>query len=96
MQIGEVAALLEESLAVWHLDGGVLREGEVLTVSAHGRSVRVSPPPDGAPFALMVTTSEKTRGVASLSALLRTVRNALDPEHSGSRLRLAAQGVLPP
>lgn len=93
--IREIAALLEESLAVWHLDGRVAWEGEVLTLSARGQSLRISAAAEGAPFPWMVATAEKTRGIGSISALLRTVRNVLDPEHSGSRLRLAPQGVLP-
>ena len=93
--IAEIAALLEESLAVWHLDGRVVREGDVLTLSARGQNLRISAAVEGGPFPWMVATAEKTRGVGSISALLRTVRNALDPEHAGSRLRLAPQGMLP-
>ena len=93
--IAEIAALLEESLAVWHLDGSVVREGEMLLLSAQGQSLRIGAAAEGAPFPWMVATVEKTRGVGSISALLRTVRNVLDPEHAGSRLRLAPQGVLP-
>ena len=91
----EIAALLEESLAVWHVEGSVVREGEMLLLSARGHNLRISAAAEGAPFPWMVATAEKTRGGGSISALLRTVRNALDPEHAGSRLRLAPQGVLP-
>ena len=94
--IGELAALLEESLAVWHLSGQVVVQEDAMTVRAGERSLRIAIPPQGVPFRWMVMTAEKSRGVMSVSALLRTVRNALDPEHAGSRLRLAPQGMLPP
>lgn len=93
--IEDVAALLKESLVVWRLDGDVGLEGGAIVVQAGGRSVRVGPGPEGTPIAWTVATAEKMRGVTSLTALLRAVRNALDPEHAGSRLRLAPQGVVP-
>jgi hypothetical protein len=93
-RIDEIAALLEESLSVWHLNGRVEFVGEVLVVSARGQTVRISVAAEGVPFPWMVVTAEKTRGVGSIAALLRAVRNVLDPEHAGNRLRLAPQGVL--
>lgn len=91
----ELAALLRETLAVWRLSGEVCPEGDRLVVTAGGRTVCVLAAPDGTPFPWLVQTAEKTRGAASIAALLRTLRNTLDPEHSGSRLRLAPQAVLP-
>jgi hypothetical protein len=93
--IAEVAALLAESLVVWRLDGDVRPEGGGLAVSANGRSLRVAVASDGTPFPWMVTTAGKQRGVASIAALLRAVRNGLEPDHEASRLRLAPRGVLP-
>jgi hypothetical protein len=94
--IGDIAALLAESLIVWHLDGDVRDEGAAIAVTCGSRSLRVVPAPVGAPFPWLVQTAEKSRGAASVVALLRTVRAVLDPDHAGSRLRLAPHGILPP
>ena len=85
--IEDIAALLEESLTVWHLEGRLVRDGDGLTISVGERRVRIGLAAEDVPFPWMVVTGGKARGVVSLSALLRTVRNALDPEHAGSRLR---------
>lgn len=91
----ELEALLRDTLVVWRLSGDVVAEGDRLVVSAAGRTVRVLAAPDDALFAWFVETAEKTRGAVSIAALLRTLRNTLDPEHAGSRLRLAPGPVLP-
>lgn len=92
----ELAALLRETLTVWRLAGDVrLGAGEIEVTAAGGR-LRIAPAPADAPFAWMVQTAEKSRGAASVPALLRTMRNILDPEHGGVRLKLAPRGFLPP
>lgn len=92
----ELAALLRDTLAVWHLEGEVRLETQELVVAAAGRRLCILAAPGDAPFPWLVKTAEKSRGVASVSALLRTVRNVLDPEHGGVRLKLAPRGILPP
>ncbi|WP_119420037.1 hypothetical protein [Desertibaculum subflavum] len=92
----ELGALLRETLAVWHLEGEVRLDAQEIEVAAAGRRLHIVAAPGDVLFPWLVRTAEKSRGVASVAALLRTVRNALDPEHGGVRLRLAPRGVLPP
>jgi hypothetical protein len=85
--VGLVHRLLAASLAAWKVAGRVEREGDRLTMTAGGDSLLVT---RGAPpFRWTVTLAGRERGVTSIAGLLRTVRRVVDPEHQGSRLRIA-------
>ncbi|WP_255575002.1 hypothetical protein [Caldovatus aquaticus] len=87
--------LLAESLRAWRIAGEVraAADGAVL-VRAGGQRLRIQPAPPGLPFRWMVASGTRRRGATSVSSLLRVVRAMLDPDHAGSRLRIAAP--LPP
>ena len=88
-------ALLAESLRAWRIAGEVRTEADgTVVVLAGGVELRIERPPANLPFRWMVVTPTRRRGVASVSALLRVLRTALDPDHEASRLRIAEP--LPP
>jgi hypothetical protein len=85
--LGLVHRLLEASLTAWHVDGRVARDADRLTLTARDTTLlieRGSPP-----FRWTVTLAGRARGVTSIAGLLRTVHRVVDPDHQGSRLRIA-------
>jgi hypothetical protein len=97
-----VRELLAQSLLAWRVTGSIERgsEGALVLVGA-GRLIRIDrAPPDGI-FRWMVTTDDRKRGAISLVAVLRQVREALDPGYAANRVRVAvalvpASAVAPP
>jgi hypothetical protein len=91
-----LAPLLAESLRAWRIDGEVQAAPDgALRVRAGATELRIERPPPGLPFRWMVVTPARRRGVASVPALLRVLRTALDPDYEASRLRIA-EPLLPP
>jgi hypothetical protein len=90
-----VCELLRESLNAWGLDGTVqsASDGSVL-LSCKGRDIRVQAASPDLPFRWMVAIEDRTRGAISLSAVLRQVRTALDPDYAANRGRIAFPRVL--
>ena len=85
-----VHELLVQSLAAWHVAGDVRREADgALLVTAGERRLRISRAAGELPFRWMVADGERTRGVPSVSGLLRHVRAAVDPGYRPVRLRIA-------
>jgi len=88
--------LLAESLAAWHVAGSVAREGDgALVIGGGGRAIRVDPTPDHPAFRWMVTIDGRKRGAISLVAVLRQVRQALDPGYTVNRVRVAVAPLVP-
>jgi len=92
--IALVHRLLAASLAAWHVAGRVECEADriVLTAGEHTLLVARGAPP----FRWTVTLDGRARGVTSIAGLLRLVRRVVDPDHQGSRLRIAPSALLPP
>jgi hypothetical protein len=87
--------LLVESLRAWRIAGEVRAEPDgTVVVRAAATELRIEPPPN-LPFRWMVVTPTRRRGVASVPALLRVLRTALEPDYETSRLRIA-EPLLPP
>jgi hypothetical protein len=85
-----VHELMARSLAAWHVAGDVRREADgALLVIAGEKRLRISRAPTDLPFRWMVAEGERTRGVTSVSGLLRNVRAAIDPGYRPVRLRVA-------
>ena len=99
MEVGRldeaVAELLIRSLEAWGVEGGaVRRDGEgALNATAPDLHLRVTRAPAELPFRWMLDDGARTRGVTSVSGLLRAVRQAIDPDYRAVRLRVAP---LPP
>jgi hypothetical protein len=88
--------LLVESLRAWRIAGEVqAKPNGTVVVRAGAMELRVEPPPPNLPFRWMVATPTRRRGVASVPALLRVLRTALEPDYETSRLRIA-EPLLPP
>ena len=82
--------LLVQSLAAWRVAGDVSREADgALLFAARERRLRIARAPADLPFRWIVAEGERTRGVTSVSGLLRALRAAVDPGYRPVRLRIA-------
>ena len=92
-----LSTLLERSMIAWGLLARVrLEAGGVITVLAPGREVRVTRAPAGSPFRWMVSVDARKRPAVSVLAVLRQVRQALDPGYTKNRVRIAPMAVSVP
>jgi hypothetical protein len=88
--------LLAQSLAAWRVTGSVERASDgALVIVGSRRSVRIDPAPPDVIFRWMVTTDGRKRGAISLVAVLRQVREALDPGYAANRVRVAVAPLVP-
>jgi hypothetical protein len=91
--VGLVHRLLSASLVAWKVAGRVERDAGRLTLSAGEHTLPIE---RGAPpFRWRVTLDGRERGVTSIAGLLRLVRRVVDPDHQGSRLRIAPSPLVP-
>jgi hypothetical protein len=95
---GDLAVeLLAQSLVAWRLIGGVERAGDgAVVITGSRKQVRIESAPAGAIFRWTVTVDGRRRSAISLVAVLRLVRQALDPDHESSRLRVALAPLVAP
>ena len=92
-----VRELLTQSLKAWGVAGGVEYVGDgVLVVGQNGKTIRVDPAPQHAMFRWMATVDGRKRGAISLVAVLRQVRDVLDPGYASNRVRVAVAPLVPP
>lgn len=92
-----VEELLRQSLAAWRVEGEVRRGTDGgLVLTAAGRELRVTRAAGDLPFRWIVAEGERSRGIATIAGLLRTVRTAVDPGYRPARLRIAPSPLLPP
>jgi hypothetical protein len=88
--------LLAQSLLAWHVSGEACRTGGgAILVSGERRQIRVKPAPPGPPFRWLVTIDDRERPAISIVAVLRQVREALDPGYATRRVRVTAFPVVP-
>jgi len=87
--------LLAQSLTAWRVAGSVARGSDGALVIGGGRKdIRI----DRAPhvmFRWMVTVDGRQRPAISLLAVLRQVREALDPLYAANRVRIAVAPLVP-
>ena len=87
--------LLAQSLVAWRVAGSVERASDgALLISGTAKDIRIAPAPH-AMFRWMVTVDGRKRGAISLVAVLRQVREALDPGYAANRLRIAVAPLVP-
>jgi hypothetical protein len=86
--------LLTLSLAAWRVAGSVERTSDGIVISGK-KDIRIQPGPQDSVFRWMVTIDGRKRGAISLLAVLRQVREALDPDHAASRVRIAIAPLAP-
>jgi hypothetical protein len=87
--------LLTESLAAWRVTGAVERANDGAIVIGGTKCIRVEPATADLMFRWFVTIDGRKRPAISLLAVLRQVRDALDPGHAASRVRVAVAPLLP-
>jgi hypothetical protein len=86
--------LLTLSLAAWRVAGSVECTSDGIVIGGK-KDIRIQPGPQDSVFRWMVTIDGRKRGAISLLAVLRQVRETLDPEHAASRVRIAVAPLVP-
>jgi hypothetical protein len=90
-----VCELLTQSLAAWRVEGCAERASDgALSIDAASKNIRVEPS-QHAMFRWMVTVDGRTRAAISVVAVLRQMREALDPGYAASRVRIAVEPLVP-
>jgi hypothetical protein len=87
--------LLMESLAAWRITGSVERTSDGGIVIGGDTRIRIEPAPRDAMFRWMVGIGGRMRPALSLFAVLRQVREALDPDYAANRVRVAVAPLVP-
>lgn len=91
-----LCALLTQSLLAWRISGEACPAGGgAILVSGERRRVLVKPAPPDLPFRWLVTVDGCERPAISIVAVLRQVREALDPGYATRRVRIAAFPLVP-
>ncbi len=91
-----VCELLAQSLVAWRVAGCVRRSSDgAIVICGNVNDIRIDPSPSDLPFRWMVTVAGRKRGAISLVAVLRQVRDALDPGFATSRVRVAVSPLVP-
>ena len=87
--------LLAQSLVAWGVAGSVERATDgALVIGGNAKDIRIERAPH-AMFRWTVTVDGRKRGAISLVAVLRQVREALDPGYAAVRVRIAAAALVP-
>jgi hypothetical protein len=88
--------LVVQSLAAWRVAGAVerARDGAIVIRGAR-KDIRIDAVPSDPMFRWMVTIDGRTRRAISVVAVLRQVREALDPGYAASRVRVALTALVP-
>lgn len=92
-----VLRLVEQSLIAWRVLARAARGDDgAIVVTGLGRMIRIERAAPDLPFRYMVTIDGRQRPAISVVALLRQLRGALDPTYEKTRVRIAAEALLPP
>jgi len=86
--------LLAQSLAAWRIAGRVELAGDAVAIAA-SKNIKIEPAPTESMFRWMVTIEGRKRAAISLVAVLRQVREALDPDHVPGKIRVAGAPSVP-
>ena len=88
--------LMVQSLAAWRVAGAVARsrDGAIVICGAR-KDIRIDPAPSDPMFRWMVTIDGRKRRAISIVAVLRQVREALDPGYAANRVRVALTPLVP-
>ena len=88
--------LLAQSLAAWRVAGSVARAGDgALVIDGNGKDIRIERAPPHSMFRWTVTVDGRKRPAISVVAVLRQVREALDPRYAANRVRIAVAPLVP-
>jgi len=88
--------LLARSLVAWRVAGSVERANDgALVIGGTRKDIRVERAPPHSMFRWTVTVDGRKRMAISLIAVLRQVREALDPGYAAIRVRIAVAPLVP-
>jgi len=87
--------LLAQSLAAWRVAGSVARASDGALVIGGNKDIRIERAPPHSMFRWTVTVDGRKRAAISLVAVLRQVREALDPGYTAVRVRIAVAPLVP-
>jgi len=92
--IDSLAHLLAESLATWRCSSGISvsvsgPDAIKLRGDHSGISISIVRAPSGMPFRWIVETGNRKRTAASVTGVLRIVRQTLAPDYQPAKLRIA-------
>jgi hypothetical protein len=88
--------LLAQSLAAWRVAGSVERASDgALVIGGNAKDIRIERASPDLMFRWMVTIDGRQRPAISLLAVLRQIREALDPGYAANRVRIAVAPLLP-
>jgi hypothetical protein len=88
--------LLTQSLLAWQLGGQARRaSGGAILISCKRCELLIKPAPSDLPFRWLVTIDDRERPAISIVAVLRQVREALDPGYATRRVRVTAFPLVP-
>jgi hypothetical protein len=87
---------MAQSLAAWHVAGAVERSRDgAIVICGAGKEIRIDAAPSDPTFRWMVTIDGRKRRAISVVAVLRQVREALDPGYAAKRARVALTALVP-
>jgi hypothetical protein len=89
---GLLCELLTQSLVAWGV--GVERAGGAIVLGGM-KDIRIEPAREDLMFRWMVIIDGRRRGAISILAVLRQVREALDPGYAASRVHVAVAPLVP-
>jgi len=89
LSIGLVHELITQSLAAWHVDGIVELTNDRAILIDGKPEIRIEPAQARSMFRWTITVDGRARHAISLLAVLRQVREVLDPGYQASRVRVA-------
>jgi hypothetical protein len=88
--------LLMQSLAAWRVAGAVERSRDgAIVIRGALKDIRIDRAPSDLIFRWVVTIGGRKRWAISLVAVLRQVREALDPGYAPNRVRVALTPLVP-
>ena len=91
-----VRELLAQSLLAWRVVGNVERAGDgALVIGGTCKNIRIDQARPDSMFRWTVTVDGRNRGAISLVAVLRQVREALDPGYAANRVQIAVAPLVP-
>jgi hypothetical protein len=96
MPIDLAHELLTQSLAAWRVESSIRSEVDgVIVICGSHKDIRIARAPADLMFRWIVTVEGRKRGAISLVAVLRQVREALDPGYAASRVLVAVSPLRP-
>ena len=88
--------LMAQSLAAWRVAGAVERSRDgAIVICGAGKEIRIDAAASDPMFRWMVTIDGRKRRAISVVAVLRQVREALDPGYAANRVRVALTPLVP-